>query len=44
MATVYVMPLVDRWIVHVRFCEITGEEEANNFKTFMRNPAVVAGF
>lgn len=44
MAKVYVMPLVDRRSVHLRFCEITCEEEANKLKTFTWNPAVVASF
>lgn len=38
------LPLVDRWIVHLGFCEITCEREANKFKTFTWNPAVIACF
>lgn len=44
MAKDYVMPLLDRRSVHLRFCEITCEEEANKFKTFTWNPAAVASF
>lgn len=38
------MPFVDRRSVHLCFCEIPCEEEANKFKTFTWNPAVSASF